>query len=112
MRFSLIALVLLAGCSSFVSMTDTEYEPRPEGWPVEIFVADTAPIDFHTDTTKDESEIPPGAIRVGKALSRRPTYAHMVLGLRETAREYGGDGLLIVSEGIKGAVAIVYRWKP
>lgn len=121
----LLSVVLLVGCltSAGVVPGEASYPPRPPDWEVLVFIAEGMPVDL-LDAAADvrqESEVPPGAVEIGRADVRGGGFTPetaVVARAQKEARKLGGDGVLMThATGLPGldspAITFTFlRWKP
>ena len=111
---TLLSVVLLLGCRSFVQEGGVAYPPHPKDWPIAVYVADTFPAGLRGQLPEYQlaSELPPNAIRLGMGDTRGLSASRMTLALMRLARERGADGIVLTSATLTGTTAVFYRWKP
>lgn len=97
---------VIAGCvtSSYVSVGDKTYPPRPDDYVIEVYVDSDAPVDLHQSLAdaKPTNEIPAGMELIGRIDTTGDTYANwsdMVKDAKEKARILGGDAIVIGGGG-------------
>ena len=106
-----LALSLAVGACATPSIVATEgehYEARPEDWPVDVYLAETAPAklwskDFGYATREN---VPPGSLRIGRVRAKGDrnsiSYAPLIARCQKGARDLGGDAIVIVGGGFTG----------
>ena len=123
----ILAVVLLAsacGTTAYVVPIGLErYAPRPDDWPVEVYLGEDAPVQAHEVLTLAQAKppecIPAEAMVIGRIDSKSGGFWNSLLATaKEKARELGGDGLVIgpgeISPmgGPRELALTVIRYKP
>jgi hypothetical protein len=116
-----MVLVVTIGCSSSdVRRTGEAFPPRPDDWPIEIFIAPTAPVDL-TRAFPDAKLSPPPHREIGMGeadAGMLVSWGHLQKKAEAAARTLGGDGIRIFDyvreyTGTNPTFRYkVLRWKP
>jgi hypothetical protein len=99
MKSSVWVLVLLAGCISSDSVQIGEkYDPRPEDWPIEVYVSEEAPVGLLEYFEEPRfGGVPEGARVIGKGEVSSDSIVRWASVLKKAALEaqgLGGDGVV------------------
>ncbi len=117
----LLALVALVGCTATdVKRTGESYPPRPDDWPIGVYISDSAPVELvQAYPDADRSPPPYEVIGFGKTdATMFVSWKKLPRQAQARARAMGGDGVLIVDFvrdylGTNPSFQFrILRWKP